>query len=287
MEPPAAGAIDRAFVRLAEGLVHYRSLGDAGATGSPPLYMAHAGPGSSRGMVPFMQALGGDRLLIAPDMLGNGDSDPPAHDPTDIGYYANCALRLLDQLGLDKIDFYGSHTGALIGMELAVKHKDRVRKLILDGVLIFSHEEKEDLLANYAPRMTPDDHGGYLSWAWQFIRDMGLFFPHYRREPATRLPNGVASPEQLYGGVLDVIKALKTYHVAYNAAFSYDVETALAKIDTPTLLTSFTWDPMHVYLDRSTAMVKGARSHLFQATETQADKAKVVKAFLDGTEAKS
>jgi pimeloyl-ACP methyl ester carboxylesterase len=282
MQAQDEALIDRGFVRLEEGLVHYRSRGSLRDASKPPLYLAHAGPGSSRGMVPFMKALGPDRFLIAPDMLGNGDSDPPASESVAIDYYADTVVRILDRLGIEQIDFYGSHTGALIGMDLAIRHKHRLRKLVLDGVLIFSDAEKKDLLANYAPKMIPDDHGGYLSWTWQFIRDMSLFFPHYRRDATTRLPNGTAPPDQIYGGVVDVLKALKTYHVAYNAAFAYNVEAALPKIDLPTLLTCFTWDPMHVYLDQSTAMVKGATSHLFQAAETQADKAAVITAFLDG-----
>ncbi len=273
--------IDRAFVRLDEGLVHYRSLGSRETSTRPPLYMAHAGPGSSKSMIGFMQAMGDGRHVIAADTLGYGDSDPPAQDPSDIPYFADVVLRTLDKLGIDQIDFYGSHTGALIGMELAINRKDRVRKLILDGVLIFTPEEKADLLAHYAPKIVLDDHGAYLSWVWQFIRDMSLFFPHYRREPGTRTGNGTAPPAQLYAGVSEVIKALTTYHIPYNAAFSYDVESALPRIDTATLVTCSSWDPMHVYLDQTSAMVKGSRKRLFAATETPADKAAFMTAFLD------
>jgi len=46
--------VDRAFVRLAEGLVHYRHAGDGGV----PLYMAHSGPGSSHGLAPLVAAFG-------------------------------------------------------------------------------------------------------------------------------------------------------------------------------------------------------------------------------------
>jgi pimeloyl-ACP methyl ester carboxylesterase len=283
MMNPSDVLIDRNFVRVREGLVHYRSAGTREGSSRPPLYVAHAGPGSSRGYAPFMQAIAapGDRFVMAPDMMGNGDSDPPAHAVTDISYYADCAVRIFDKLGIDKVDFYGSHTGALIGMELSIHHPDRIGKLILDGVLIFSAEEKADLLAHYAPQMIPDDHGGYLSWAWQFIRDMSLFWPHYRRTPATRTANGTPPPEQLYTSILDVLKALKTYHVAYRAAFSYDVETALSKVTAPAYLTCFSADPMHIYLEQSAAMIPGAAWRLFQTHEALVEKPAAIMAFLN------
>jgi pimeloyl-ACP methyl ester carboxylesterase len=283
MTNPSDVLIDRNFVRVDEGLVHYRSAGSRSGATKLPLYVAHAGPGSSRGYSPFMQAMAaaGDRYVMAPDMLGNGDSDPPAREETDIGYYADCARRILDQLGIEKVDFYGSHTGALIGMDLAIHHPDRVGKLVLDGVLIFSAEEKADLIANYAPKIVIDDHGGYMSWVWQFIRDMSLFWPHYRRTPQTRMPNGTSPPDQLYTSVVDVMKALKTYHIAYNAAFSYDVEAALAQVKHPAYLTCSSWDPMHVYLEESSARIPGSTWRLFQAAETMVEKPAAILDFLN------
>ncbi len=88
--------IDRHFVRLAEGQVHYRS---AGPRGAPPLLMLHASPGGAALLEPLMSALAGQRRLIAPDTLGNGDSAPLAIQQPELPDYAGSMLRVLDTLG--------------------------------------------------------------------------------------------------------------------------------------------------------------------------------------------
>ncbi len=273
--------IDRAFVRLTEGLVHYRHAG-AGLTGAVPLYMAHGGPGSSRGLAPLVAELGERRWTIAPDMLGNGDSAAPAGDDTDIAYYADCAIRIIDALGIAQVDVFGSHTGAMIGLELSRRHGDRVRRIVLDGVLLLAPDERQRMLDLYAPAKIPDDHGGYLAWAYQFARDMALFFPHFDRDAAHRLPNGVAPPAALHLMVVDILKALTTYHRGYRAAFAYDAETALRAVRHPALLTGSPRDALHVHMPRAAELLSGAAFCLHDADATPADVAAVIDAFLRG-----
>jgi pimeloyl-ACP methyl ester carboxylesterase len=272
--------VDRAFVRLAEGLVHYRHAG-ADKTGSVPLYLAHAGPGSSRGFGPLLSQFGESRWTIAPDMLGNGDSAAPDRDVTDIAYYADSVIRIIDALGIEQIDFYGSHTGALIGMELSRSHGGRIRKLVLDGVMLLPEQDRQKMLDRYAPAITPDDHGGYLLWAYQFCRDMTLFYPYFERDPEHRLPNGVTDPALLHLFVVDVLKALTTYHKAYGAAFAFEAEPALAAVSHPTLMTCSERDPLHTDLPIAARILPAAATHLHARTATPADVAAVALRFLD------
>jgi pimeloyl-ACP methyl ester carboxylesterase len=118
----------------------------------------------------LLPPLARQRFAFAPDMLGNGDSAPPASETVEMQYYVDCAVRIMDTLGIDKVDFYGAHTGAQIGCQLAVTYPQRVRRLVLDGIPLFAEDFRQRLLANYAPKVTPDDHGGHLSWAWNFVR---------------------------------------------------------------------------------------------------------------------
>jgi pimeloyl-ACP methyl ester carboxylesterase len=273
--------IDRAFIRLSEGLVHYRHAG-AGLSGQVPLYMVHGGPGSSRGLAPLVAELGERRWTIAPDMLGNGDSAAPATDDTDIAYYADCVIRIIDALDIAQVDFFGSHTGAMIGLELSRRHGDRVRRIVLDGVLLLAPGDRQRMVDLYAPEKIPDDHGGYLSWAYQFARDMALFFPHFDRDAAHRLPNGVAPSALLHLMVVDILKALTTYHRGYRAAFAYDAETALRAVRHPTLLTSSSRDALHVHLPVASGLLPAAAVHLHGDDAAQADVAAVIDAFLQG-----
>ncbi|HEY6644648.1 alpha/beta fold hydrolase [Povalibacter sp.] len=276
--------VDRAFVRIREGLVHYRHVGVAGGKRSRgsriPLYLAHAGPGSSRGMEGLMRRLGGSRVLLAPDTLGHGDSAPPDVAAPDVAYYADSVVRILDALDIEQIDYYGAHTGAHIGCELALRAPGRVRRLILDGVTVFPAEVREEYLERYAPPMLPDEFGRHLPWAWQFVRDMSSYFPHYRREVAYRLQNNVPSPESLHAGVLDVLKALKTYHLGYHAVFRHEIEKRLPLLSLPVMCMGRDSDPVTRYLDQAAALVPGVRKELVRRSDGVNAAAAVIEDFL-------
>ena len=282
-EPKAAqpaDQVDRGFVRLSEGLVHYRSMGKPGGKRIPVL-LAHAGPGSSAGMVAYMPELSKTRYVIAPDMLGNGDSAAPARAETDIAYYVDATLRFMDALKIEQVDFFGAHTGAQIGCQMAVHHPARIRRLALDGVPLFPPAFKRELAEQYAPHITPDAWGGHLAWAWNFVRDQSLYWPHYSQDSAHRLANGVAPPEGLQRGVLDVLKALPTYHIAYRAAFQQDVHSLLPQLRHPTLLMASLRDPLSTYLDEAASLVKDAKKVMLSAEAGAAGKLAAVAPFFD------
>jgi pimeloyl-ACP methyl ester carboxylesterase len=275
--------IDRAFIRIKEGLVHYRYCG-ADTPGKLPLYMIHASPASAANLVPLMGELGGNRRVIAPDTLGNGDSAPPALDAPDMDYYADSVARVLDALKLDKVDVFGSHTGAHIGTELAIRHPSRVRRLIFDGIGMFSAEDKKDFLANYAPEMAPDEFGRQLIWAWHFVRDQTLFFPYFRKDPKHARNQKVPSPAAIHGIVVDVLKALTTYHKGYRAAFRHADRERLPLITQPTFCAASADDPLNEGVALATSLVKNSKSAVLPSERTPEglrEKAAAVAAFLD------
>lgn len=220
MIPAPQGVAERAFARIAEGQVHYRVVhGDAGL---PPIVLLHASPSSSRSTAPLAEALAfTGRTIIAPDTLGNGDSPPPAVADPEIAYYADSVVRLMDALGFGEFVPYGSHTGARIACELAAAYPDRVRAAIFDGIKEYDDETRERIIANYAPTPEPDNHGTHMVWAFHFVRDQALYFPHFERNPEHRLPGFMPSSQALTDGAIDVLKAMGTYAKPYIAAFRY------------------------------------------------------------------
>jgi pimeloyl-ACP methyl ester carboxylesterase len=252
--------VDRAFVRLNGGLMHYRHTAAPEHDAKTPLIMAHGGPGSSFGLAPLIAALGADRQIVAPDMMGNGESDPPPPGPTSIAFYADCIAELMDRLQLSTIDLYGHHTGAQVACELAIARPDRVRRLILDGVGLYTEHEREEFLSRYAPPLTPDAEGHHMMWIWDFISQLTQHFPYYRRDEAHRIAGGAAlAPGVLTQRAGEMLKGWPTYHLSYQAAFTHPVAERLP------LLTSQTWvlevarDPLARYADQAAALVPGAQ----------------------------
>ncbi|MEC3911478.1 alpha/beta fold hydrolase [Sphingobium sp. CR2-8] len=228
--------VDRAFVRIAEGQVHLHRI-DAPDADKPPVLLLHASPASSRFMVPLMQALADSRrMVIAPDTLGNGDSPAPVGDAPDIGYFANSMIRLADAMGIDRFDVYGSHTGARIACELAAAYPDRVRRAVFDGITEYDSDVRQRILDNYAPTVAPDDYGQHLVWAFNFVRDQALYFPYFDRRAENRLPGDIPPASVLNDVVIDVLKALGTYHKPYLAAFTYPAFERMKAIERPVLL---------------------------------------------------
>lgn len=228
--------IERAFVRIAEGQVHLR-IATAKAPTAPPIFLLHASPSSSRWMVPLMEALSGHgRTVIAPDTLGNGDSPPPASEAPDIAYFADSVIRLADAMGIARFDVYGAHTGARIACELAAAYPARVRATVLDGIKEYDDATREQILAHYAPKVPVDGHGTHMIWAFNFVRDQALYFPHFEQDAEHRLPGHMPSAQILHDATLDVLKALDTYSLPYLAAFRYRPLARLPMIETPVLL---------------------------------------------------
>lgn len=273
--------VDRAFVRIEEGLVHYRHAGVRDDAKANPVYVAHAGPGSSAGYAPLIADLGQSRFVIAPDTLGNGDSAPPKENGLDLDYYADSIRRILDALEIDQVDFFGSHTGAHIGCELAIAHPDRIRKIVFDGIGVFDEDMRKDMLANYAPEIKPDEFGSQFTWAWHFVRDQSIHFPYFMRDPEHRLKSSVPSAGALHGMVTEVLKAVTTYHNGYRAVFRHETGKRLPLVKTPALFLASEADPLHIYLDDVAALIPGSEKRLVKRVDGLIGRSKAVLEFFN------
>jgi pimeloyl-ACP methyl ester carboxylesterase len=252
--------VDRAFVRLDAGLVHYRRTADQSSGAVTPLLMAHGGPGSSLGLVPLIAALGSDRQVIAPDMMGNGESDPPPVRPTSIAFYADCLAAVMDRLALPVVDLYGHHTGAQVVCELAIARPDRVRRVILDGVGLFTAQERAEYLIRYAPEIAPDAEGRALRWVWDFISQTTQYFPHFRRDDAHRIEGGAPPPPTAaMTRAGEVLKGWSTYHLAYQAAFAHPLADRLPLLTCPAWVLQVERDPLARYAAQGAGLIPRAQ----------------------------
>ena len=132
--------VRRRYIDGSYGQIHIRIAAPEPEAGRVPLLCFHMSPNSSRIYQTFLGHMGTDRLAVAPDTPGFGESDPPPSQPS-ISEYAAAMTEVMDALGLDQVDVMGYHTGSETCVELALQQPDRVRKLVLTSAPIFSDEE--------------------------------------------------------------------------------------------------------------------------------------------------
>ena len=211
--------------------VHYRRTGSG-----PTVVILHESPLSSRAYIPLAKELAASFTVLALDTPGFGASDPLAVELPEIADFTDALIETLDALGLESAAFYGAHTGACIALDLADRYPERATALVLDGLPRFSDEERAHLLAHYTPRLETRWDGTHLLAAFNQRRDMKLFFPWFDRREQTRQAITVPSAEQLHEEALDLIKAKDHYWKGYEAAFRYEVEGPISRVEVPTVV---------------------------------------------------
>lgn len=107
--------------------------------GAPVLLLHGSGPGVSAwaNWRLLMPVLAQTRRVIAPDLLGFGATERP-QNPTDSTHYRMAiwvqqAIDLLDALQIAQTDLVGNSFGGALALALAIKHPQRVRRLVLMG----------------------------------------------------------------------------------------------------------------------------------------------------------
>jgi pimeloyl-ACP methyl ester carboxylesterase len=243
----ASMTIKRHYAYVGERQVHYRRVGNG-----PPIVMLHASPGSSWGLEGRMLQLARGHSVIAIDTPGYGESHGLGIEQPTIADYADAMPATLDAMGLFKVDLWGSHTGAAIALETAVRYPDRVRRTVLDGLPAYPPDERERYLKHYTPSLTPRDDGGHLLTMWSMRRDMALFSPWFDHTAAARRVADLPSPEKLHGNAVDFLRAGENYWQGYHAAFRYDALPAVAAVKVPTLVTVSAGDTLERHLSRMT-----------------------------------
>jgi len=98
----------------------------------PPVVLVHGYGMSSSYMVPIAKCLAAEHTVYAPDLPGHGRSDnPPA--PLTIPGLAESLRAWMDGIGIGRAAFLGNSMGCQVIAELAVRHPERIDRLILVG----------------------------------------------------------------------------------------------------------------------------------------------------------
>jgi 3-oxoadipate enol-lactonase len=109
--------------------LHYEQLG----VGDPPVLLIHELGGNWQSWRQLQPVLAESRRTYAVDLRGYGLSEKPI-GPYEIEVYADDLAAFVRAAKISVIDVIGTAMGAVIGVSLAIRHPDLVRRLVLcDG----------------------------------------------------------------------------------------------------------------------------------------------------------
>ena len=105
--------------------VRYRIGGEG-----PAIVLIHGITGSSSTWDQVLPQLSRDFTVLAPDLLGHGDSAKPRGDYS-LGAYASGIRDLMVALEIDRATFVGHSLGGGVAMQLAYQFPERLERLVL------------------------------------------------------------------------------------------------------------------------------------------------------------
>lgn len=231
----------RAFLDTPNGQIHYCLEGSG-----EPLLLLHPTPRSLDAYCEVMPILAKSRRVIAMDTIGYGDSYKP-QTPPSIEDYAKTVLPLLNALHIKKTSIVGHHTGALIGIEVAAAHPERVDKLILSGPLYIDEKVKQ-LIEGMFKQWKVRADGSHCMELWN----------HFKERVRSQI--GWASPSLIHRLVLDALKAGEIGEYGHWAVANYtNMKERLSLIQCPTLIIWGTRDLLRFPIENKPKVAKAIR----------------------------
>lgn len=107
------------------------SIASRDAEGTP-LVLVHGVGDSRRAWDAVLSDLPADRPVIRYDLRGHGESPKPV-GPYKIDDLVADHIRLLDRIGVGRADTIGFSLGGLVSQAVAIRHPQRVHRLVLVG----------------------------------------------------------------------------------------------------------------------------------------------------------
>lgn len=162
-------SVRRHFVDGPFGQLHVRTFRAKINTDGRPLMCLHMSPKSSWQYQDLLPEVAVSRDGIAPDYPGHGESDlPPATPAVTIEDYARCMWAVADMLGAAPMHLLGSHTGAMVAVEMAYQRPADVLSIVSQSAPVMTDEEIERFSDVYAP-IPLDTAGTRFAKLWQRV----------------------------------------------------------------------------------------------------------------------
>jgi len=171
---PKERKMPKSFVQLENGNMAYL----AGGKGKN-LILLHSLNISADSWEKVFPILTQNFSVYALDMLGHGDSEKPTRNLL-IEDHARSVVEFMDRMKIDKALVCGNSVGALMGLEMAAAHPQRVEKLILVGCPARDAWERMERFSLFALSLDPRGNPLPLS-----LNDLKMTFAYPSKEMAS------------------------------------------------------------------------------------------------------
>lgn len=170
---------ERTRRRLLETPHGYMECREAGQ--GAPLVLLHATPTSSAmyaELLPYLVdggtvAEGPGMHAMALSTMGYGSSDRPPAPYTTVREFSQSVVWGMDALGVERANVFATHTGAVVGVELAATWPERVAALILEEINDYNNEEGRAFHEGRHFHREPRADGGHLAELWSDLAVLG------------------------------------------------------------------------------------------------------------------
>jgi pimeloyl-ACP methyl ester carboxylesterase len=186
-----------------------------------PLILLHGGLGNMENFGNQIPAFANDFEVIAVDSRGHGRSTR-SRQPYSYALMASDVIALMDYLQVPKASIVGWSDGAIIGLDIAIRHPERVDKLVAlaanFSVSGLREEVKQNATFNHYFELAKQDYNRLSSTPDQYheflaaIRKMWRTQPHYSAQQLA----SIKSPTLIMDGEYDeVIKRSHTEELSH------------------------------------------------------------------------
>lgn len=158
-----------------------------------------------------------DRATLVPELPGFGESAPLPD--TTLEAAADALAAMLAALGVESVDILATGFATPLGAQLAARHPQAVRRVILDGCFQLDGAEGAAIAEQLCPTFAFDRAGGHLLAYWHMLRDAEANWPWYATQAGTaRTVAPLIAAQGLHDALIGLLKQPEDYGAIARAA---------------------------------------------------------------------
>ncbi len=204
--------------------------------------------------------------ILAPDIPGYGGTDPLPGPPTSLEAYLPQFRAFFREMGLRQVILYGTGTGAQLAIAYANGYPDKVANVFLDNAFHVEESERQAILANSFPDLTPRPDGSHLMKVWQMANWFSQYAPWFMTDEAHRI-GPPPTPEQAQQTAMEFLNAGADYALGYQAAYEHERAENIRRLSVPATL--FRWEGS-AFLPQLDSLIAQGLSANMQVADTPA-----------------